>query len=45
MGLFYMINPDEQQTILLGINYSVNHDLFSALGDGVAISQLKSSAE
>ena len=45
MGLFYMINPDEQQTILLGINYSVNHDLFNALGDGVAISQLKSSAE
>lgn len=28
MSLFYMINPNEQQIILQGINYSVNHHIF-----------------
>ena len=31
MGLFYMIEPGEKANILMGINYAINHDLFTTI--------------
>lgn len=41
MGLFYMINPEEQANVLLGINYMINHDTIAAIKSLKALNEFK----
>lgn len=45
MGLFYMIEPTEQSNILLGINYSINHDVFSTIKNMADLEAFKQTKE
>lgn len=46
LGLFYMIEPNEQKNILLGVNYAINHDLFESISEtGISYADLVKKSE